>query len=181
MYWATTLKEYRQYIEKDGALARRFQPVFVEEPSVSETISILRGLRERYELDHGGIRITDTALVSAATLSDRYINDRFLPDKAIDLIDESASRLHMEMHSKPEALDEVDRRIVQLRIEKEALKKESDAAAKTRLEDCLKELANLEEQSRILGSSVQTLKTQLEKARNDLAQGTKGKSVGKSQ
>ena len=180
---ATTLKEYRQYIEKDGAFARRFQPVFVEEPSVIETISILRGLRERYELHHGGIRITDTALVSAATLSDRYINDRFLPDKAIDLIDEAASRLRMEVHSKPEALDEVDRRIVQLRIEKEALKKESDAAAKTRFQDCLQELANLEEQSRILGSqweqdrtalrSVQTLKTQLEKARNELAQAQK--------
>ncbi|PPE03004.1 ATP-dependent chaperone ClpB [Holospora curviuscula] len=180
---ATTLKEYRQYIEKDGALARRFQPVFVEEPSVAETISILRGLRERYELHHGGIRITDTALVSAATLSDRYINDRFLPDKAIDLIDEAASRLRMEVHSKPEALDEIDRRIVQLRIEKEALKKESDPAARTRLEACLKELANLEEQSRTLGTqweqdrtalrSAQTLKTELEKARTNLAQAQK--------
>ncbi|ETZ05449.1 ATP-dependent chaperone ClpB [Holospora undulata] len=180
---ATTLKEYRQYIEKDGALARRFQPVFVEEPSVAETVSILRGLRERYELHHGGVRITDSALVSAATLSDRYINDRFLPDKAIDLIDEAASRLRMEVHSKPEALDEIDRRIVQLRIEKEALKKENDLAAKTRLQGCIKELENLEEQSRILSTqweqdrtalhSVKTLKTDLEKARNDLIQAQK--------
>ena len=180
---ATTLKEYREYIEKDGALARRFQPVFVEEPSVEETISILRGLRERYELHHGGIRITDSALVSAATLSDRYINDRFLPDKAIDLIDEAASRLRMEVHSKPEALDELDRRIMQLRIEKEALKKETDEASKERLDKCLSELANLEEQSRHMTAqweeersalkSSQNLKADLEKARNDLAQAQK--------
>lgn len=180
---ATTLKEYREHIEKDGALARRFQPVFVEEPSVEETISILRGLRERYELHHGGIRITDSALVSAAILSDRYINDRFLPDKAIDLIDEAASRLRMEVHSKPEALDELDRRIMQLRIEKEALKKETDDASKARLEKGLKELANLEEQSRHLTAQweedrkalqgAQILKTELEKARNDLVQAQK--------
>lgn len=180
---ATTLKEYREYIEKDGALARRFQPVFVEEPSVEETISILRGLRERYELHHGGIRITDSALVSAATLADRYINDRFLPDKAIDLIDEAASRLRMEVHSKPEALDELDRRIMQLRIEKEALKKETDEASKARLDKCLNELANLEEQSRHLTAqweeersalkSAQSVKTELEKARSELAQAQK--------
>ncbi len=122
---ATTLDEYRKNIEKDAALARRFQPVFVDEPSVEETISILRGLKEKYELHHG-VRITDGAIVAAATLSHRYITDRFLPDKAIDLIDEAASRLRMEIDSKPEELDELDRRIIQLKIEREALKKETD-------------------------------------------------------
>jgi ATP-dependent Clp protease ATP-binding subunit ClpB len=129
---ATTLDEYRKHIEKDAALARRFQAVFVSEPSVEDTISILRGLKEKYELHHG-IRITDSAIVAAATLSHRYITDRFLPDKAIDLIDEAASRLRMEVDSKPEAIDELDRRIVQLKIEREALKRENDAASRERL------------------------------------------------
>ena len=123
---ATTLNEYRKYIEKDAALERRFQPVYVEEPSVEDTISILRGLKERYELHHG-VRIKDAALVAAATLSNRYITDRFLPDKAIDLMDEAASRLRMEIDSMPEELDEIERRIRQLEIERQALKKEKDA------------------------------------------------------
>ena len=125
---ATTLDEYRKHIEKDAALARRFQPVFVSEPSVEDTISILRGIKEKYELHHG-VRITDGAIVAAATLSNRYITDRFLPDKAIDLIDEAAARLRMEVDSKPEEMDELDRRIIQLKIEREALKKENDAAS----------------------------------------------------
>ena len=129
---ATTLDEYRKYVEKDAALARRFQPVFVDEPTVEDTISILRGLKEKYELHHG-VRITDSALVAAATLSNRYIADRFLPDKAIDLMDEAASRLRMQVDSKPEALDELDRRVIQLKIEREALKKETDQASKDRL------------------------------------------------
>ena len=120
---ATTLDEYRKHVEKDAALARRFQPIFVSEPTVEDTISILRGLKEKYELHHG-VRIADAALVSAAVLSNRYITDRFLPDKAIDLVDEAASRLRMQIDSKPEALDELDRRIIQLKIEREALKKE---------------------------------------------------------
>ena len=122
---ATTLDEYRKHVEKDAALARRFQPVFVDEPTVEDTISILRGLKEKYELHHG-VRITDGAIVAAATLSNRYITDRFLPDKAIDLVDEAASRLRMQVDSKPEELDELDRRIIQLKIEQEALKKETD-------------------------------------------------------
>ena len=129
---ATTLDEYRKHIEKDAALARRFQPVFVGEPSVEDTISILRGIKEKYELHHG-VRITDGALVAAATLSNRYITDRFLPDKAIDLMDEAASRLRMQVDSKPEELDELDRRVIQLKIEREALKKENDAASRDRL------------------------------------------------
>ncbi|MBV8091904.1 MAG: AAA family ATPase, partial [Acetobacteraceae bacterium] len=129
---ATTLDEYRKHIEKDAALARRFQPIFVGEPSVAETISILRGLKEKYETHHG-VRITDAALVAAATLSNRYITDRFLPDKAIDLVDEAASRLRMQVDSKPEELDELDRRIVQFKIEREALKKEKDDASRDRL------------------------------------------------
>ena len=129
---ATTLDEYRKHIEKDAALARRFQPVFVTEPSVEDTISILRGIKEKYELHHG-VRITDGAIVAAATLSNRYITDRFLPDKAIDLMDEAASRLRMEVDSKPEEIDELDRRIIQLKIEREALKKENDAASQDRL------------------------------------------------
>ncbi|HEX8219646.1 MAG TPA: ATP-dependent chaperone ClpB [Chloroflexia bacterium] len=142
---ATTLDEYRKHIEKDAALERRFQPVLVDEPSVEETISILRGLRERYEVHHG-VRITDGALVAAAMLSNRYITDRFLPDKAIDLVDEAAARLRMEAESMPVALDEVERRLMQLQIEREALRKEKDAASKERLERVNKELANLEEQ-----------------------------------
>jgi ATP-dependent Clp protease ATP-binding subunit ClpB len=129
---ATTLDEYRKYIEKDAALERRFQPVFVGEPSVPDTISILRGLKEKYELHHG-VRITDGALVAAATLSNRYITDRFLPDKAIDLMDEAASRIRMEVESKPEEIENLDRRIIQLKIEREALKKENDQASKDRL------------------------------------------------
>ena len=129
---ATTLDEYRKHVEKDAALARRFQPVYVSEPTVEDTISILRGLKEKYELHHG-VRITDAALVAAATLSNRYITDRFLPDKAIDLVDEAASRLRMQIDSKPEALDELDRRLMQLKIEREALKKEKDTASKDRL------------------------------------------------
>ncbi len=143
---ATTLDEYRKHIEKDAALARRFQPVFVGEPSVADTISILRGIKEKYETHHG-VRITDGALVAAATLSNRYITDRFLPDKAIDLIDEASSRLRMEVDSKPEALDELDRRVIQLKIEREALRKESDAASRDRLEKLEHELAELEEKS----------------------------------
>jgi ATP-dependent Clp protease ATP-binding subunit ClpB len=146
---ATTLDEYREYIEKDAALERRFQPVLVDEPSVEETISILRGLKERYEVHHG-VRIQDSAVIAAATLSDRYISDRFLPDKAIDLIDEAASRLRMEIDSKPQELDRVDRQIMQLEIEREALKKEKDRASKERLEKLEKELADLQEQSRAL-------------------------------
>lgn len=174
---ATTVDEYRKHIEKDAALARRFQPVFVAEPSVEDTISILRGLKEKYELHHG-VRITDSALVSAATLSNRYISDRFLPDKAIDLMDEAASRLRMEVESKPDALDELDRRIIQLKIEREALRKEKDTASAERLQKLEAELARLEEDSRILTgkwqkekeklSSAQKVKESLDKARIDL-------------
>ena len=146
---ATTLDEYRKHIEKDAALARRFQPVFVAEPTVEDTVSILRGLKEKYELHHG-VRITDGAIVSAATLSNRYISDRFLPDKAIDLVDEAASRLRMEADSKPEAIDELDRRIIQLKIEREALKKESDRASRERLDSLQDELHGLESESAVL-------------------------------
>src|SRR5467141_500270 len=174
---ATTLDEYRKHIEKDAALARRFQPVFIEEPSVEDTISILRGIKEKYELHHG-VRITDSALVAAATLSNRYITDRFLPDKAIDLMDEAASRLRMEVDSKPEAIDELDRRIIQLKIEREALKKESDPASRDRLERLVKELEDLEERSAELTAQwraekdklagAQKLKEQLDQARAEL-------------
>ena len=143
---ATTLDEYRKYVEKDAALARRFQPVFVDEPSVEDTVSILRGIKEKYELHHG-VKISDSALVAAATLSNRYISDRFLPDKAIDLMDEAASRLRMEVDSKPEALDEIDRRLIQLKIEREALKKETDAASIERLEKLEKEIRVLDADS----------------------------------
>jgi ATP-dependent Clp protease ATP-binding subunit ClpB len=146
---ATTLDEYRQHIEKDAALERRFQPVLVDEPTVEETISILRGLKERYEVHHG-VRIQDSAVIAAATMSDRYISDRFLPDKAIDLIDEAASRLRMEIDSKPQELDRMDRQIMQLEIEREALKKEKDKASKERLKRLDKELADLQETSRAL-------------------------------
>src|SRR5437016_2082796 len=146
---ATTLDEYRKHIEKDPALERRFQPIFVDEPSVEETISILRGLKEKYEVHHG-VHITDNAVIAAATLSDRYISDRFLPDKAIDLIDEAASRLRMEIDSKPAPLDEADRRIMQLEIEREALRKESDPASRERLSRIEREIADLKEQSRAL-------------------------------
>ena len=164
---ATTLDEYRQHIEKDAALARRFQPVFVGEPNVEDTISILRGLKEKYEVHHG-VRITDGALVAAATLSNRYIADRFLPDKAIDLVDEAASRLRMQIDSKPEAIDELDRRIIQLKIEREALKKETDDASRVRLDKLEQELGDLEERSNEL-----TLQWRNEKAAIDGAKGLK--------
>ncbi len=157
---ATTLDEYRKYIEKDAALARRFQSVFVAEPTVADTISILRGLKEKYELHHG-IRILDAAIVAAATLSNRYITDRFLPDKAIDLVDEAAARLRMEVDSKPEALDELDRKIIQLKIEREALKKETDDASKERLKKLETELSGLEKQSADFTSRWQAEKSQL--------------------
>ena len=143
---ATTLDEYRKHVEKDAALARRFQPVYIAEPGVEDTVSILRGIKEKYEMHHG-VRITDAALVSAATLSNRYISERFLPDKAIDLMDEAASRLRMEVDSKPEEIDELDRRIIQLKIEREALKNENDEASKERLEKLQVEVAGLEERS----------------------------------
>src|ERR1700690_4109070 len=154
---ATTLDEYHKYIEKDPALERRFQPVIVEEPSVEDTISILRGLKERYEVYHG-VRITDAAVIAAATRSQRYISDRFLPDKAIDLIDEAAARLRTEIDSKPLALDEVDRQVMQLEIERQALKKERDKASKERLENIEKELADLKEKSHELQARWQTEK-----------------------
>src|SRR4249920_2016950 len=176
---ATTLDEYKKDVEKDAALARRFQPVYVNEPTVEDTISILRGLKDRYE-QHHGVRITDSAIVSAAVLSNRYITDRFLPDKAIDLVDEAASRLRMQIDSKPEALDELDRRIIQLKIEREALKKESDSASKDRLAKLEKELANLEEEASLLTrrwqeekeklAGAQKLKEQLDAARVELEQ-----------
>ncbi|WP_106753855.1 ATP-dependent chaperone ClpB [Pannonibacter carbonis] len=174
---ATTLDEYRKHVEKDAALARRFQPVFVSEPTVEDSISILRGIKEKYELHHG-VRITDAAIVAAATFSNRYITDRFLPDKAIDLMDEAASRLRMQVDSKPEELDELDRRIIQLKIEREALKKESDAATLDRLGKLEKELAELEQESAELTgrwqaekaklTSEQKLKEQLDQARGEL-------------
>jgi ATP-dependent Clp protease ATP-binding subunit ClpB len=160
---ATTLDEYRKHVEKDAALARRFQPVFVSEPTVADTVSILRGLKEKYELHHG-VRITDGAIVAAATLSNRYITDRFLPDKAIDLVDEAASRLRMEVDSKPEEIDEIDRRLVQLKIEREALKKESDDASKERLKTLVDEIEGLEEQSRRLTEEWQAEKRTLQDA-----------------
>ncbi len=160
---ATTLDEYRKHVEKDAALARRFQPVFVSEPTVEDSISILRGIKEKYELHHG-VRITDSAIVAAATLSNRYISDRFLPDKAIDLMDEAASRLRMQVDSKPEELDELDRRIMQLQIEREALKKETDQASKDRLQKLEKELADVEEKSAALTRRWQEEKEQLASA-----------------
>jgi len=166
---ATTLDEYRQYIEKDAALERRFQPVLVDEPSVEETISILRGLKERYEVHHG-VRIQDSAVIAAATLSDRYISDRFLPDKAIDLIDEAASRLRMEIDSKPQELDRVDRQIMQLEIEREALKKEKDRASKERLKKLEKELADLQEKSRALTARWEQEKAAIQALRDTKAQ-----------
>src|ERR1700757_2953072 len=175
---ATTLDEYRKHVEKDAALARRFQPVYVSEPSVEDTISILRGLKEKYELHHG-VRITDAAIVAAATLSHRYITDRFLPDKAIDLIDEAAARLRMQVDSKPEDLDSIDREIVRLKIEQEALKKEHDPGSKERLKNLERELASLEKQSADLTarwksekeklSDAQKLKTELDRLRVELA------------
>ena len=186
---ATTLDEYRKHVEKDPALQRRFQPVFIGEPTVEDTISILRGLKEKYELHHG-VRITDSALVSSATLSNRYITDRFLPDKAIDLMDEAASRLRMEVESKPEEIESLDRRIIQLKIEREALKKETDRASKDRLATLEEELVNLEEQSagltarwqaekeKIAGES--KLKEQLDAARLELEQAQRAGDLAKA-
>jgi ATP-dependent Clp protease ATP-binding subunit ClpB len=175
---ATTLDEYRKHVEKDAALARRFQPVFVNEPSVEDTVSILRGIKDKYE-QHHGVRITDSALVAAATLSHRYITDRFLPDKAIDLVDEAAARLKMQIDSKPEELDNLDREIMRLRIEQGALKKENDPASKERLQRLEKELAELEEKAEALTAKWQAerdklsvaakLKAELDQARNELA------------
>ena len=175
---ATTLDEYKKHVEKDAALARRFQAVFIDEPTVEDTVSILRGLKEKYELHHG-VRISDSAIVAAATLSHRYITDRFLPDKAIDLVDEAASRLRMEVDSKPEELDELDRRIIQMKIEREALKKEDDKASRDRLQKLEKELADLEQKSADLTAlwraekeslaSATKIKEQLDHARQHLA------------
>jgi len=186
---ATTLDEYRKHIEKDAALARRFQPVFVSEPSVEDTISILRGLKEKYELHHG-VRITDSAIVSAATLSHRYITDRFLPDKAIDLVDEAASRLRMAVDSKPEKLDELDRRIIQMKIEREALKKESDPGSRDRLKRLEQDLATLEKQSAEITSqwraekdslsSAQKVKEHLDQARTELEQALRRGDLAKA-
>jgi ATP-dependent Clp protease ATP-binding subunit ClpB len=186
---ATTLDEYRKHVEKDAALERRFQPVFIGEPTVPDTISILRGLKEKYELHHG-VRITDAALVAAATLSNRYISDRFLPDKAIDLMDEAASRLRMEVESKPEEIENLDRRIIQLKIEREALKKESDAASKERLATLESDLANLEQQSAELTTRWQadkdkiageaSVKAELDAARIELEQAQRNGDLAKA-
>ena len=186
---ATTLNEYRKYVEKDAALARRFQPLMVEEPTEEDTISILRGIKEKYELHHG-VRISDSALVAAATLSHRYITDRFLPDKAIDLMDEAASRLRMEVDSKPEELDALDRQILQMQIEAEALKKEDDAASKDRLETIEKELSNLMEQSSEMSAkwqaerdkldSARGLKERLDQARAELEQAKRNGDLAKA-
>jgi ATP-dependent Clp protease ATP-binding subunit ClpB len=186
---ATTLDEYRKYVEKDPALQRRFQPVFVGEPTVEDSISILRGLKEKYELHHG-VRITDGAIVAAATLSNRYITDRFLPDKAIDLMDEAASRLRMEVESKPEAIEALDRRIIQLKIEREALKKETDRASQDRLVALEEDLARLEEESAALTQRWQgekdkiageaRLKEQLDAARLQLEQAQRAGDLGKA-
>jgi ATP-dependent Clp protease ATP-binding subunit ClpB len=186
---ATTLDEYRKHVEKDPALQRRFQPVFIGEPTVEDTISILRGLKEKYELHHG-IRITDSAIVSAATLSNRYITDRFLPDKAIDLMDEAASRLRMEVESKPEEIETLDRRIIQLKIEREALKKEKDRASQDRLKTLEEELANLEQQSAELTQRWQgekeklageaKIKEELDRARLELEQAQRAGDLAKA-
>ena len=186
---ATTLDEYRKHVEKDAALARRFQPVFVSEPSVEDTVSILRGLKEKYEMHHG-VRITDAALVAAANLSNRYITDRFLPDKAIDLMDEAGSRLRMQVDSKPEELDEYDRRIIQLKIEREALKREKDAASRDRLAKLEKELADLQEKSDAMTQTwqaekqklneAQKIKEELDHARVELERAQRGGDLAKA-
>ncbi|MEM9499651.1 MAG: AAA family ATPase, partial [Pseudomonadota bacterium] len=186
---ATTLDEYRKHVEKDAALARRFQPLMVSEPTVEDTISILRGIKEKYELHHG-VRISDSALVSAATLSNRYITDRFLPDKAIDLVDEAASRLRMEVDSKPEELDALDREILQKQIEAEALKKEDDAASRDRLEKLEVELADMQERSTQMSTqwqaerdklaSARDIKEQLDRARIDLEHAKREGDLGKA-
>jgi len=186
---ATTLDEYRKHVEKDAALARRFQPVFVSEPTVEDTISILRGLKEKYEVHHG-VRITDSAIVAAAQLSNRYITDRFLPDKAIDLMDEAAARLRMQIDSKPEQLDELDRRVIQLKIEREALRKETDKASKDRLVALEAELAGLEEKADALTArwqeekksvqNVQGLKEKLDLARQELEVAQRKGNLGRA-
>ena len=186
---ATTLDEYRKHVEKDPALQRRFQPVFVGEPTVEDTISILRGIKEKYDLHHG-VRISDGAIVAAATLSNRYITDRFLPDKAIDLMDEAASRIRMEVESKPEEIETLDRRIIQLKIEREALRKETDAASKDRLVTLEGELANLEQQSAELtgrwqaekdkNQSEAKLREQLEAARLELDQAQRAGNLARA-
>ncbi|RZL84727.1 MAG: AAA family ATPase, partial [Sphingomonas sp.] len=186
---ATTLDEYRKYVEKDPALQRRFQPVMVGEPTVEDTISILRGLKEKYELHHG-VRITDGAIVAASTLSNRYITDRFLPDKAIDLMDEAASRIRMEVESKPEAIENLDRRIIQLKIEREALKRETDDASVDRLDTLEGELVNLEEQSAELTTrwkgekdkinAEARVKEQLDAARLELEQAQRSGDLAKA-
>jgi len=186
---ATTLDEYRKHVEKDAALARRFQPVFVSEPTVEDTVSILRGLKDKYETHHG-VRITDNALVAAANLSNRYITDRFLPDKAIDLMDEAASRLRMQVDSKPEELDEIDRRVIQMKIEREALKKETDKASKERLAKLEDELSELEGKSAELTATWQTekqklnqaqkLKEELDQARTELEQAQRKGNLAKA-
>ncbi len=186
---ATTLDEYRKHIEKDAALERRFQPVFVGEPSVEDTVSILRGLKERYEVHHG-VRITDGAVIAAATLSNRYISDRFLPDKAIDLIDEAASRLRMQIDSKPQELDVIDREVMQLEIEREALKKEKDDASRERLQQLEKELADLQESSRQLTTrwqsekeaiqQVQSIKEQIDQMRIAIEQAERAYDLQKA-
>jgi len=186
---ATTLDEYRKHIEKDPALERRFQPVFVSEPTVEATIAILRGLKERYEVHHG-VRIQDSALVAAATLSHRYITDRFLPDKAIDLVDEAASRIKMELDSKPTELDQLERQILQLEIERTSLSKEKDPASKERLKRLEGELANLKDKAKALTAQWQNEKTavnavsivqsQLEQARTELEQAQRQGDLSKS-
>ncbi|MEM1286198.1 MAG: ATP-dependent chaperone ClpB [Pseudomonadota bacterium] len=186
---ATTLDEYRKHVEKDAALARRFQPVMVTEPTVEDTVSILRGLKEKYELHHG-VRVLDASLVAAATLSNRYITDRFLPDKAIDLVDEASSRLRMQVDSKPEELDELDRRVIQLKIEREALKKETDQASKDRLEKLESELSELEQQSAEMTARWQAekeklagataLKERLDEARTQLEQAQREGDLAKA-
>jgi ATP-dependent Clp protease ATP-binding subunit ClpB len=188
MIGATTVNEYRQHIEKDPALERRFQPILVQEPSVEETISVLRGLKERYEVHHG-VRITDAAVIAAATLSDRYITGRFLPDKAIDLIDEAAARLRTEIDSKPQALDEVDRQVMQLEIERQALQKEKDRASRERLARLEKELADLGEQSKELRArwqaekeaitALQSIKEQIEQTRMEIEQAERSADLEK--
>jgi ATP-dependent Clp protease ATP-binding subunit ClpB len=189
MIGATTLDEYRKHIEKDPALERRFQPVIIQEPSVEDTISILRGLKERYEIHHG-VRITDPAVIAAATLSHRYISDRFLPDKAIDLIDEAAARLRTEIDSKPQPLDEVDRQIMQLEIEREALKKEKDKSSKERLQALEKDLAELRERSKAITtrwqaekqaiSALRTLKEKMEQTRTEMERAERATDLEKA-
>src|SRR4029078_10412148 len=186
---ATTLDEYRKHVEKDAALERRFQPVFVGEPTVPDTISILQGLKEKYELHHG-VRITRASIVAPATLGNRYITDRFLPDKAIDLMDEAASRIRMEVESKPEEIENLDRRIIQLTIEREALKKKQDRASKDRLAKLEEKLANLEQQSSELTQRWQAekekiageakIKERLDQARLELEQAQRSGDLAKA-